>query len=76
MNKMYVIHWKSTVNGRAGTGTKLFDRAAAEMLVQELNREYPQIEHEIWEASKGQPVARGHSASESAAEPMEMMAAR
>jgi len=73
---MYVIHWKSKVNGRAGTGTKLFDRAAAEMLVQELNREYPQIEHEIWEASKAQPAARADSSSESAPEPMEMMAAR
>ena len=76
MNKMYVIHWKSKVNGRAGTGTKLFDRAAAEMLVQELNREYPQIEHEIWEASKAQPAGRADSSSESAPEPMEMMAAR
>jgi hypothetical protein len=76
MNKMYVIHWKSKVNGRAGTGTKLFDRAAAEILVQELNREYPQIEHEIWEASKGQTAARGRSSSESAAETMEMVAAR
>jgi hypothetical protein len=74
---MYVIHWKSTVNGRAGTGTKLFDRAAAEVLVQELNREYPQIEHEIWEASRAQSDARvGSSGEVSAGEPMEMMAAR
>ena len=51
MNKMYVIHWKSQVNGRAGTGTKLFDRNEAESLIAELNREYPQIHHEIWEAS-------------------------
>ena len=76
MNKMYVIHWKSRVNGRAGTGTKQFDRAAAEMLVQELNREYPQIDHEIWEASKAQPTARSGSSGESSPEPMEMMAAR
>jgi len=43
----YVIQWKSKVNGRAGRGTKLFDREEAERLVAELNREYPQIEHEV-----------------------------
>jgi hypothetical protein len=47
MNKNYVIHWKSTVNGRAGRGTKLFDKKEAEQLVEELNREYPQIQHEV-----------------------------
>jgi len=46
MNKSYVIQWKSKVNGRAGRGTKLFDRTEAEKLVEELNREYPQIHHE------------------------------
>lgn len=46
MNKSYVIQWKSKVNGRAGKGTKLFDREEAERLVDELNREYPQIHHE------------------------------
>jgi len=78
MNKMYVIHWKSKVNGRAGTGTKLFDRAAAELLVQELNREYPQIEHEIREASRGQPASTASSSggSSGAVESMEMLAAR
>ena len=75
MNKMYVIHWKSKVNGRAGTGTKLFDREAAELLVQELNREYPQIEHEVWDAS--QPEAAGSSRGDaSGIEPVEMMAVR
>jgi hypothetical protein len=47
MNKTYVIQWKSRVNGRAGKGTKLFDREEAERLVEELNREYPQIHHEV-----------------------------
>jgi hypothetical protein len=42
----YVIRWKSKVNGRAGRGSKCFDRIEAERLAQELNREYPQIEHE------------------------------
>ena len=50
MNKSYVIQWKSTVNGRAGRGTKLFDKESAERLVIELNREYPQIVHESVEA--------------------------
>jgi hypothetical protein len=51
MNKMYVIHWKSKVNGRAGRGTKLFERPEAEQLVEELNREYPQIDHQVVEAA-------------------------
>jgi len=42
----YVIQWKSLVNGRAGRGTKHFDREEAERLAEELNREYPQIHHE------------------------------
>jgi len=77
MNKMYVIHWKSKVNGRAGTGTKLFDRDAARALVEELNREYPQIEHEMIEASASRPGNGGPSRSpEPKPEPMEMMAGR
>jgi hypothetical protein len=54
MNMSYVIQWKSKVNGRAGKGTKLFDRAEAERLVAELNHEYPQIHHEIANA-KAEP---------------------
>ena len=50
MNISYVIQWKSKTNGRAGRGTKRFDREEAERLVQELNREYPQIEHQAIEA--------------------------
>jgi hypothetical protein len=46
MSSTYVIRWKSKVNGRAGRGTKCFERVEAERLAQELNREYPQIEHE------------------------------
>jgi hypothetical protein len=45
MNKIYVIHWKSRSNGRIGTGTTRFDRDEADRLVQELNRDYPEIEH-------------------------------
>lgn len=50
MNKMYVIQWKSKVNGRAGRGTKLFEREDAEHLVEELNSEYPDIEHQMVES--------------------------
>ena len=50
MNNSYVIQWKSKSNGRAGRGTKRFDKEEAERLVQELNREYPQIEHQAVEA--------------------------
>jgi hypothetical protein len=49
MTKTYVIQWKSKVNGRAGRGTKLFNREEAEQLVQELNVEYPQIQHEVYD---------------------------
>jgi hypothetical protein len=47
MNKTYVIHWRSKTNGRIGTGTTRFDREAADRLVEELNRDYPEIEHRI-----------------------------
>ena len=42
----YIIQWKSLVNGRAGKGSKHFERQDAERLAQELNREFPQIHHE------------------------------
>jgi hypothetical protein len=50
MNKKYLIQWKSKVNGRAGKGTKLFDYEDGQSLVEELNLEYPQIQHELIEA--------------------------
>jgi len=45
MNNSYVIQWKSKVNGRAGRGTKRFEKEEADRLVEELNREYPEIDH-------------------------------
>jgi hypothetical protein len=51
MNKRYVIQWKSRVNGRSGKGTKVFNREEAENLVEELNREYPDIQHEILDSA-------------------------
>lgn len=50
MNKRYVIQWKSRVNGRCGRGTKLFEQEEANNLVEELNREFPQIEHQAVES--------------------------
>jgi hypothetical protein len=50
MKKMYVIQWKSKVNGRAGRGTKLFEKEEAGRLAEELNHEYPDIQHEAIEA--------------------------
>ncbi|HEV2392645.1 MAG TPA: hypothetical protein VG146_09810 [Verrucomicrobiae bacterium] len=47
MTNKYVIKWKSKVNGRAGKGTKLFDLEQATQLVEELNTEYPDIDHEL-----------------------------
>jgi hypothetical protein len=51
MSKSYVIQWKSKLNGRAGKGTKVFDWDEATGLAQELNGEYPDIQHEVIEAS-------------------------
>ena len=47
MSESFVIQWKSTVNGRVGKGTKIFNRAEGEELIQELNREYPEMIHEL-----------------------------
>ena len=69
---MYVIRWKSTVNGRAGKGTKIFTRADGQQLIDELNREYPQIHHELNEA---EPQTETDSKSFSA-KPMELAGAR
>lgn len=55
MNNSYVIQWKSKVNGRAGRGSKQFDKEEAERLVAELNHEYPQIEHQAVPAGSGEP---------------------
>lgn len=55
MSNKYVIQWKSKVNGRAGRGTKLFERDEGEELVQELNRDYPDIQHELVKA-EGRPL--------------------
>jgi hypothetical protein len=44
--KTYAIHWKSSVTGTIGTGTKRFEKEDAERLAAELNENYPDIHHE------------------------------
>jgi len=44
--KTYAIHWKSSVTGSVGTGTKRFEKDEAEHLASELNESYPEIAHE------------------------------
>ena len=44
--KAYAIHWKSSVTGTIGTGTKRFEKKEAERLATELNESYPDIDHE------------------------------
>jgi hypothetical protein len=66
MSKAFAIQWKSKVNGSTGRGTKTFDHEEAARLVEELNREYPQIEHEVVEAvppAPEKPVERAASGS-------------
>jgi hypothetical protein len=74
MSKMYVIQWKSLVNGRAGRGTKLFAREHAARLVEELNLEYPQIQHEMVEADRHSQSTsvRSHAQPESTNQAMEL----
>jgi len=43
--KTHAIHWESRVTGTVGTGTKVFDREAAEQLAEELNEKFPDIDH-------------------------------
>ncbi len=65
MNNGYVIQWKSKVNGRAGRGTKLFEKEEAERLANELNAEYPEIEHEVIvvEQPREAPVEQSQSSA-------------
>ncbi|HWX23380.1 MAG TPA: hypothetical protein VN578_26055 [Candidatus Binatia bacterium] len=44
--KTYAIHWKSSVTGSIGTGTKRFEKEEAERLATELNEKYPDIDHD------------------------------
>ncbi len=44
--KTHAIHWKSTVSGKIGTGTRLFEKEEAKRLATELNEDYPDIDHD------------------------------
>ncbi len=66
MSKTYVIQWKSKINGRAGRGTKHLSLQEAENLVYELNREYPNIHHELLDSQ-----STGLEQPESPAEPLQ-----
>ena len=44
--KTHAIHWKSTVSGKIGTGTRLFEKEEAERLAAELNADFPDIDHD------------------------------
>jgi hypothetical protein len=70
MHKTFVIQWASKSNGRMGKGTTLFDREEADRLTEELNRDYPDIHHEVVTAPEreqgGEPadaVPAGHAAA-------------
>ena len=43
--KTHAIHWKSSVTGTIGTGTRRFEKEDAERLATELNEEFPDIDH-------------------------------
>ena len=45
--RQHAIRWTSKTSGRMGTGTNRFTREEAETLAAELNKEYPEIEHEV-----------------------------
>jgi hypothetical protein len=45
--KTHAIFWKSFVSGQIGTGTKRFEKEDAERLAAELNKDYPDINHEV-----------------------------
>ena len=59
MDKKYVIHWKSKTNGRTGNGSTCFTREEAGRLAEELNQDYPEIEHEARNAAEVAAEAAG-----------------
>ncbi len=69
MKKKYVIQWQSTVNGRAGRGTKLFDKEEADRLAEELNQEYPRIRHQVVEAAEPREAPAEPAPENPAAQP-------
>lgn len=78
MSDRFIIQWKSLENGRCGKGSKTFSRREAEELVEELNREFPQIQHELMRAEETGSVESGanHRAPGPAHRPGEMQPGR
>ena len=68
MINSYLIQWKSTINGRAGKGTKRFDFEEASRLAAELNREYPGIHHEVVKAGSPPEKPDPHEMAQSETE--------
>jgi len=60
MTTSFVIKWNSRENGRAGKGTRHFDKKEAEQLAEQLNREYPQIHHEPVPVSEAESESAPH----------------
>lgn len=52
-NNRYRIHWRNRENGRSGVSRRTFAKEDADKLAAEFNREYPKIEHEVKEVSRG-----------------------
>ncbi len=75
MSKSYVIQWKSAINGRTGKGTKLFEREEAQRLADELNQEYPDIQHEPVEANTTEGIPGNQQLEAPEPEPVEPSAA-
>jgi len=56
MKKTYIISWRSRIGPAAGQGKKRFERAEAERLAEELNREYPGFIHEAVNTFEEEPA--------------------
>lgn len=69
MDNTYVISWKSKTEARFGQGSKLFARAEAEALAEELNEDYPAFIHEAHNLAASAEIAPLAQAPETAAEP-------
>ena len=52
MRNTYAIAWQAKASGKYGVGSKRFEKAEAERLAGELNHEYPEIYHEVVNASR------------------------
>ena len=58
MEKTFVIGWRSKAEPRWGQGRKLFAREEAEVLAEEMNRDYPAFIHEVLDLAPGNPAAK------------------